>query len=209
VHPSLLPRWRGPDPYFWAIERGDAESGVTLHRLAAAYDTGNVIAQQSLPIAPHDNAWTLAKKLDRPSLALFVQAAQRLAAGEALEGTPQDDTAATHAPQPPEDVLALDFRQPADAVLRRVRALAPWPGALAQLGDAQVVVLRARSFDAKLPKALEPGDAVACAQGVVIRTGTGGVLIERVRDEDGNVLRGTEVQRLFPEGLFRLSPSAV
>ncbi|MGZ6213685.1 MAG: methionyl-tRNA formyltransferase, partial [Candidatus Limnocylindria bacterium] len=46
VHPSLLPRHRGPDPTYWAIDSGDEETGVTVHRLEEAYDTGEILAQE-------------------------------------------------------------------------------------------------------------------------------------------------------------------
>src|SRR5262249_3710263 len=62
VHPSLLPRHRGPDPYFWAIDLGDEVTGVTAHRLAAEYDTGAILGSRTLPIDPAWNAWTLAKR---------------------------------------------------------------------------------------------------------------------------------------------------
>ncbi len=66
VHPSLLPRHRGPDPYFWTILHGDAESGVTAHRLADDYDTGAVLGQRRLAVEPSWTAFRLAKALDRP-----------------------------------------------------------------------------------------------------------------------------------------------
>jgi len=51
VHPSLLPRHRGPDPVTWAILMGDAVTGVTCHRLAPEYDTGDILDRETLPIA--------------------------------------------------------------------------------------------------------------------------------------------------------------
>jgi methionyl-tRNA formyltransferase len=204
VHPSLLPRWRGPDPYFWAIDAGDAYTGVTLHRLDAAYDTGDIVAQMRVAIGPTDNAWTLAKRLDKPSLALLVEAATQLLAGAPLAGVPQDEASATAAPQPDDDALALDFRQPAANLVRRIRALAPWPGAYASLGEHEVEIVAARTYAPALPRALEPGDAVLSPQGVVICAGAGGVLLQRVRDAQGRYLRGAEVAQLFPQGLFRL-----
>ncbi len=77
VHPSLLPRHRGPDPYFWAIDCGDAVTGVTAHRIAGEYDTGAILAQRELGIDPAWSAWTLARKLDRPSLALLLRETAR------------------------------------------------------------------------------------------------------------------------------------
>lgn len=204
VHPSLLPRWRGPDPYFWALFRGDAYTGVSLHRLAPEYDTGEVIAQWRIPIDPTLNAWTLAKRLDTPSLHLLMEAARQLHAGEDLAGSAQDASMSSEAPSPDEDLLVLRWHASAQNIVNQVRALAPHPGAGATLGSEAVEVLAAHVYDASLPRVLEPGDAVLSSRGVVIRAGEGGVLLERVRTEDGDVLFGDEVAELFPTGLFRL-----
>ena len=69
VHPSLLPRHRGPNPYFWSIERGNELTGVTVHRLSEEYDVGPMLGSLALPVGERD-AWQLARALDRPSLSL-------------------------------------------------------------------------------------------------------------------------------------------
>ena len=204
THPSLLPRWRGPDPYFWAIYSGDVETGVSLHRLEREYDTGPVIAQRRLTIAGSDDSWSLAKRLDRPALALLVECARRLAAGDGLEGVEQDGASATPAPQPDDDMLAIDWTQSAARLVQLVRAAAPYPGATTELGEELVEVVRARPYDRPLPRALAPADAVLTSAGVVVCAGDGGVVIEAVRCESGALLRGTEVAALFPEGLARV-----
>lgn len=192
VHPSLLPRWRGPDPYFHAIAAGDRTTGVTLHRLAADYDTGAIVARVAVPIRDHDTAWTLARRLDRPSLGLLVTCADVLAAGLALPGEPQDERAATQAPRPSEAALALRFAEEDAAVLeRKVRAAAPEPGAGALLEDALVTVQRARPWCGTFPSALRSGEAFVAPEGVVVRARNGGLLLERVRVEDaGGAERG-------------------
>jgi methionyl-tRNA formyltransferase len=204
VHPSLLPRWRGPDPYFWALFRGDSHTGVSLHGLAAEYDTGPLVAQLRVPIDPETNAWRLAKTLDRPSLALLVEAARTLQAGEPLCGVPQDHIQATAAPRPDEDLLALRWDDPAPTLVAQVRALAPEPGAGTRLGDEDVEVLAAHCYRGKLPRALSPGDAVLSSEGVVIKARDGALVLERVRREDGKILRGQAIAGLFRTGLFRL-----
>src|SRR3954452_23698330 len=73
AHPSLLPRHRGPNPYFAAIDAGDRETGVTVHTLTAEYDEGDILLSRALPVGDLD-AWRLARALDRPSLALLRQA---------------------------------------------------------------------------------------------------------------------------------------
>jgi methionyl-tRNA formyltransferase len=162
VHPSLLPRHRGPDPYFWAIDSGDETTGVTAHMLEPAYDTGAILAQVPLRIDPSWNAWTLAKKLDRPSLALLREVVEKLP-----DPHPQNDADATEAPAPTEGMLELRWNQPADAIARRVRAAAPWPGAFTEIGGETVVLLDVKPTR-DYPRALEPGEAAVRKDGVAV-----------------------------------------
>ncbi|MET0343412.1 MAG: formyltransferase family protein [Polyangiales bacterium] len=201
AHPSLLPRWRGPDPTFWAIFAGDEETGVTLHRLETEYDTGAIVAQRRLAIRPDEHALALARRLDRPGLALMVHCAERLAAGDALLGTTQDEAAATDAPTPDDAFLEIDWGRPADEIARLVRAAAPYPGATAEFGDALVEVLEARPSAVRLPAALAPADAVWTPEGLVVRAGDAGLCLTKVRLEDGEIVRGDALRGLFPEGL--------
>ncbi len=204
VHPSLLPRWRGPDPYFWSLYAGDRETGVTLHRLESAYDTGAVIAQVRVAIASGDDAWRLARRLDRPGLELLVQCAERLAAGELLTGAPQDERQASAAPLPDEALLSIDWRRPAEQIVRLVRAAAPYPGASTVLGEQPVDVIGAEPYPGALPRVLQPAEAVYTSAGLVVRAGDRGVRVTRVRREDGELLRGDGLLALFPQGLTRI-----
>lgn len=208
VHPSLLPRHRGGDPYFHALLAGDAETGVTLHRLEAEYDTGAIVDAIRVPILDGENAWQLARRMDRPSLRLLLGCADRLAHGELLEGVPQDDALATPADPPSEDDLALDWDRDATHLVRLCRAAAPSPGAIAQLGETLVAVLSARAV-ASAPVVLEPGEAFFEGGLVHVRTGDGGALaldhvrIEETEDESaavevGQELRGAAIARLVP-----------
>ncbi|MBX7193660.1 MAG: hypothetical protein K1X94_16505 [Sandaracinaceae bacterium] len=198
VHPSLLPRHRGPDPYFHAIREGDLETGVTLHRLEAAYDTGHVVAQRRVRIAETDDAWRLARKLDRPSLSLLVECAQRLARGEALEGEPQDEAFATEAPQPDDESLCIDWDEPASEIARLVRAAAPAPMVSTLLGDELVFVRRAAVYDGEVLDVFEPGDAVRTTDGIVVVCGRGALRLDEVEREDGERVKGTAIDRLVP-----------
>ena len=198
VHPSLLPRHRGPDPYFHAIRGGDAESGVTLHRLDAAYDTGRIVSQRRVAITETDDAWRLARKLDRPSLALLLECAERLSRGEALEGEVQDETQATEAPQPTEEELCIDWDASAIDVLRLVRAAAPSPMVSTLLGDEMVFVRRAVRYEGEVPSVLDPGDAWRVAEGIVVVCGEGAVLLVEVEREDGERVKGRAIDGLVP-----------
>ena len=183
VHPSLLPRHRGPDPYYWAIARGDEVTGVSAHALEDEYDTGHVFATRELRIDPSWNAWTLAKKLDRPSLALLRETVARFAHGPMPVPTAQDERAATDAPAPSESDLELRWYASSREIEQRVRAAAPWPGAFTALGEHTLVLTRvATTLD--FPAVLVPGEAAVRNDGVtIVRTGDGAVEIREARLE--------------------------
>jgi methionyl-tRNA formyltransferase len=195
VHPSLLPRHRGPDPTTWAILRGDAETGVTAHRLAADYDTGAILDSERLAIDPRWNAWTLAKALDRPSLRVLRRVAARFAAGDPPEEHPQDESAATLAPFLSPEESVLRWTSSAAELHRKVRGLAPSPGATIELGGEEVVVLEVEPRPAH-PVLELPGEAALLKGRALVRCADG--CIELLRVEVGGVtLEGPRLQEWF------------
>jgi methionyl-tRNA formyltransferase len=175
VHPSLLPRHRGPDPCFWAIDSGDQVTGVTAHVLDVEYDTGDILGRSELRIDPTWNAWDLARALDRPSLGLLRDVVRSYADGRPPPAIAQDERSATTAAEPSEDDLAIRWAWPAVRVEWRVRAAAPWPGAWTEIGDTVVTLLRVR-VTSDYPRALAPAEAAVRPDGVaVVRAGEGAV----------------------------------
>ncbi len=197
VHPSLLPRHRGADPYFWAIASGDRETGVTAHVLTERYDEGPILAQRTLAIPPDANAWRLARLLDRPSLALMREIARRAARGEEIARTPQDETRATLAPEPSDQDCELRWSWPVDTILARIRAAAPWPGAFTAYADETLVITRASA--APRPRGLAIAQAARDGEGVIIAAADGAVrVLEARREVEDTLLRGRDVVALFP-----------
>jgi methionyl-tRNA formyltransferase len=178
AHPSLLPRHRGPDPTTWAIASGDEETGVTVHRIEAEYDTGAILAQERLRIDPAWNAWRLSRALDRPSLRQLRATALRFARGEEIPGVPQDPALATPAPILDDDACAIRWARPTAEILRLIRALAPAPGAWTEIVGALVTVLEAAPADA-FPAGLSPGEGAAVGGRALVGTGDGAVVLLR------------------------------
>jgi methionyl-tRNA formyltransferase len=162
-----LPRHRGPDPYFWAIESGDAETGVTAHRLDDEYDTGPILAQRRLPIDPSWNAWMLARRLDRPSLGLLREIVSAFKERRAPSERPQMEDGATLAPEPDDQLLAISWQDEAGQIARRIRAASPWPGAFTQIGDHLVILTSAR-ITTDFPRALVTGEGAVRPDGVAV-----------------------------------------
>lgn len=176
IHPSLLPRHRGPNPYFWSIDAGDELSGVTAHRLTEEYDTGLLLGSRSLPVGQRD-AWQLARALDRPSLLLLRETVAALGAGAIPPEQPQDEHLATWAPEPSGDALRVDFGWATERVLRRVRALSPTPGLALAVEGVELFVTRAER-QSDYVAALIPGEA-HISDALCLRTGDGAIRVTR------------------------------
>ncbi len=176
VHPSLLPRHRGPNPYFWSIDAGDELAGVTVHRLNADYDAGQMLGARSIPLGARD-AWQLARALDRPSLALLRETVARFARGAAIAETPQDERLASWAPEPTGDALKVDFGWATERVLRRIRALSPTPGVALEVEGVPLFVTRAERAGDYIA-ALLPGEA-HISDALTLRTADGAIKVTR------------------------------
>ena len=199
VHPSLLPRHRGPDPYFWAIDSGDETTGVTAHLIAGEYDTGAILAQRSLAIDPTWNAWDLARALDRPSLSLLRTLARDLWAREIA----QDEAAATLAPAPADEELEIDWTWTSARIARRIRAASPSPGAWTFFGEEPVTITRAEPA-LKFPRALLPGEAAVEGDVAVVRTGDGALALlagrmDAAEGEEPHELDAGDIKALIEE----------
>jgi methionyl-tRNA formyltransferase len=198
VHPSLLPRHRGPDPYFWAIDAGDDVTGVTAHVLEDEYDTGAILDRERLRIEPAWNAWTLAKRLDRPSLALLRKTVRSYEKNKTVVQESQDDALATAAPQPSEEDLEIRWSWDAARIERRVRAASPWPGAFTEIAGTIVTLTRVRPTD-DYPRALDAGEAFVRKDGIaIVRAADRAIELLRGRtdEDDDDVLDAAALANL-------------
>jgi methionyl-tRNA formyltransferase len=176
---GILPRHRGADPYYWTIREGDRITGVTAHTLEEQYDTGAILAREEIVVDPRWNAWTLAKKLDRPSLRTLARVVRER---RTLVPVAQDEHGVTQAPEPNEDDLELDLSMPAASVLRYILAASPFPGAYFLMDQTALAVLDAR-VSPETPASLLPGECGVVRGKIILRCGQGALELLRVRDD--------------------------
>jgi len=122
VHPSLLPRHRGPEPIYWTIAQGDGRAGITLHWTVRAVDAGPILAQRALPVRDGETSGTLAKQLVALGSEALDETLARLATGD-LRATPPNLSEGSY--EPPVVRTELDWNQPHVALERLVRAGSP------------------------------------------------------------------------------------
>jgi methionyl-tRNA formyltransferase len=138
VHPSLLPRWRGAAPVERAIMAGDLETGVTIHRTTAELDAGPIAAQRAFPIGPEEDAGAIFARAAALGLELLEDAL------EAPSFRPQPEKGVTYADKIGPADRELDWSEPAERIVNRVRALSPHIGAWGFVEGRRLTVWRAR-----------------------------------------------------------------
>lgn len=153
VHPSLLPRWRGPAPIERAIEAGDTVTGVTIMRPTAELDAGPICLQRETPIGPGEDFGELAPRLSALGGELLVETLDTRP-----ECFPQPPDGVTIAPKIEPEERRLDPSAGSEALVRRVRALNPHVGTWIELpGGNRLGVRRA----AVSTESAAPGSLVA------------------------------------------------
>lgn len=129
LHPSLLPKYRGPTPSNWALIFGEKETGVTLHRLARHIDAGDILLQRVLEIEGDEDDGRLRKRLASLLGDVLAEYVCAIAAGNELAATPQDERELTVYPAIQRRDGHIRFDQGVDTIVRRVRGVTPYPGA--------------------------------------------------------------------------------
>ena len=196
VHASLLPRWRGAAPVERAILAGDATTGVTIIRMDEGLDTGPVLAQARLDVAPDADAGALRGRLAALGADLLARALEDLAAGRAVP-RPQPERGATWARKIDRAETRIDWRLPAPALDRLVRAFSPSPGAWFEAGGERVRALSAHvaapdGAGARPGTVLDDRAAIACGAGIL--------RLDRLQRAGRAPLAAAEFLRGFPLG---------
>ncbi len=132
VHASLLPAYRGAAPIQWAVIDGIAETGVTTMYMEKGLDTGDIICQSKITLAPDETGGSLFDKLAKEGAGLLVQTLTMLENGTATR-TKQDDNQSSYAKMLSKDMGCLDFTKDAVELERLIRGLNPWPSAYTRI----------------------------------------------------------------------------
>jgi len=168
VHASLLPRWRGAAPIQAAIRAGDAESGVTIMKMDAGLDTGPILTQRAIPLAPNETGQSLHDKLSIVGAELLMNTLPGYFSGE-IRPQAQDESRVTYAPQIQKEEGQLNWTQSASSIERLVRAFTPWPGAYTAWNGQQLKIHSGGVIDGKA----QPGLVVETPNGIAVGTGDG------------------------------------
>lgn len=177
IHASLLPKYRGAAPIQQAVIDGETESGVTIMKMSAGLDTGDMIAKAVVPLTPEETGGSLFDKLSLAGAELLVRTLPSIFDGTAVYEKQPEESPTPYAAMITKQMGLMDFTKSAKELERLVRGLNPWPSAYTYLKGKTLKVWKSRIGNGNAQA--EPGTVtaadkqgihVACAEGVLILT---------------------------------------
>lgn len=193
VHTSILPKYRGAAPIQWAIIDGEPETGVTIMKMDAGLDTGDILSIHKTPIGSEDNAATLHDRLAAMGADALLQTIPGYIAGD-IKPQPQPVEGSTYARKITKDDGRIDWSLPAQVLFNRIRGLTPWPGAFTFLPpENKLRLLKVWQAEPVTSVGGKPGTVLqADKTGVVVACGEGALRILALQREGGRRLTALE-----------------
>ncbi|MTC28913.1 bifunctional UDP-4-amino-4-deoxy-L-arabinose formyltransferase/UDP-glucuronic acid oxidase ArnA [Providencia alcalifaciens] len=190
LHGSLLPKYRGRAPINWALLNGESETGVTLHKMVAKADAGDIVAQEKVAITDTDTALTLHAKVREAAEVLLDKTLPLIEAGS-YKTTAQDESQASYFGRRSADDGQIDWNRSAKEINCLIRAVTePYPGAFTYLGARKMIIWRARVLDDNQGKA---AGTVLSSDPLRIACGQGALEIVSGQSETGLYMQGNRL----------------
>jgi len=190
LHASLLPRWRGAAPIQAAIAAGDRETGITVMYMDEGLDTGDILLQRQIAIAPDETGGSLHDKLAEVAPEALAEAILLLDKGKAPR-LPQENEFATYASKLERKHGRIDWSEPAETIERKIRAFDPWPGAFMEIDHRHLKIFSATTTDRKG----KPGEISQEQDELIVAAGTGALSLAKVQLEGKKRMSAAEFLR--------------
>ncbi|MEX0396711.1 bifunctional UDP-4-amino-4-deoxy-L-arabinose formyltransferase/UDP-glucuronic acid oxidase ArnA [Providencia rettgeri] len=190
LHGSLLPKYRGRAPINWALLKGESETGVTLHKMVAKADAGDIIAQEKVVITDTDTSLTLHAKVREAAEVLLDKTLPLIETGS-YKAVAQDESQATYFGRRTAEDGLINWNDSAKDVNCLIRAVTePYPGAFTYLGARKMVIWRARVLDDNQGK---PAGTVLSSDPLRIACGQGAIEVISGQSETGLYMQGSRL----------------
>ena len=198
IHPSLLPRWRGPAPIPFAIYSGDTVAGISIQRIAEKMDTGNIVAQKRFKIDREDTTESvLSSKVTSLSVELLSQVLINI--DECIKNAQtQKEEEATYSRLLKKEDGHINWERSAIDIERQILAFTPWPGSHTFCNGKQLNIISAVALDdAKQTTQYDKEEDFPCGsvtgkknnEGILVKTGSGLLCIRELQWQTKKVLQ--------------------
>ena len=199
VHPSILPRYRGPSPVSSAILSGETVTGVTIMVIGAGVDSGPVLGHRETPVGPTETAEELTTRLFEMGASLLVEVLPVWAEGR-IQARPQDESQATLTRRLTKEDGEIAWSLSAVNIARQVRAYYPWPGSYTRWKGTLVKIVAAHALERTEGTPLPQGAAVSLAgSGLGVATGEGVLAVSRLQLQGRRAVGAREFLQGYPD----------
>ena len=199
VHASLLPEYRGAAPVQYSILNGDDVTGVTIMKMDAGMDTGDILRQTEVAIDIDDNTESLMAKLAEAGRDLLLSSIDDYVEGKIISVPQDEDKVTLTAPVKPDDGI-IDWNQSARQIHDRIRALSSWPGCSTTFNGKRIKIYASKLADGDNEEAL-PGQVTLAGKGnLKVRCQTGSIYILELQSEGGKRLKAIDCAHNFRAG---------
>src|SRR3989339_1045174 len=181
VHTSLLPNYRGASPIQTALMNGETQTGVTIMKMDAGLDTGPIILQKMLDIAPDDTYTTIDEKMAKIAILGLLEAIPQYISG-ALQPVPQDNSKATTTKQLTREDGRVDWQKTAQEIYNQWRGLTPWPGVWTEFEGKRIKLHKIKPND----KNIDHGSVISDQNRLLFGCKTGAIEILELQVEGKN-----------------------
>jgi methionyl-tRNA formyltransferase len=185
IHPSLLPKYRGPTPIPSAIINRDTETGITIQKLAEEMDSGDILIQEKMPLNGRETTASLSEIMARKAAELLPAALRGIASGT-LQATPQEFKMATYCSLIEKEDGRINWDWSARKIDAGIRAFYPWPLSWTMHGESRLFILEAEPFtieDTDDDQEKETGKVLGKDKdkGILIQTGRGILAVSQLQ----------------------------
>jgi len=173
IHPSLLPKYRGPAPIQAAILNRDTVTGISIQRLAQEMDSGDILAVEHLQLTGRETTGSLSEVVSKKAAIMLPEVLGSIIAGE--EGTPQDHSKASVCSMISRDDALIDWNAGALEIEAKIRAFDPWPLCRTIHNGKELFILKADVYGNSDTSTGEPGLVLGIDKqdGILVQTGEG------------------------------------
>jgi methionyl-tRNA formyltransferase len=183
VHGSLLPKYRGGSPIQTAIINGEKETGITVMYMASKMDSGNIIAQRSIPILDTDDNGSMFNKLSVLGRDLLMEVLPSIF-DKTNPSIPQDETKVTYAYNISHEQQFINWNKTSKEIVNLIRGLAPNPTALTSINGTIIKVFKAQ--EVSVEEQYTPGEVIKLNKELLIATADGAVSILELQQSGKN-----------------------
>lgn len=194
VHPSLLPKYRGPSPIQSAILNGDKKTGITIMLMDSGLDTGDILAQKEVQLLATDTAGSLHDKLAKIGADFLIRTALSFIEGK-IRPQKQDDSQDSVTKKISKTDGQIDWSQEAGFIARQIRAMTPWPSAWTKYNNLLLKIRKATITDK--PSGFSPGTVIKTGQKMAVICGQGQVVVNEIQRAGKNWCSGQEFLKGF------------